>query len=426
MSHSIFLFFSFLFVSLGMYVVFVGMNPMVNYVRERGLRKTLLLIMGICLADAAGVFLQTPAFSAIIPVFSTYIIYVHHRGRSLRFGRKIVAVTALTVGTELFIVWHLHVIGGGNAQLGRDSILILCLLFTAFLQVLITHAVNVRRYRRERWRIYYLTGCIRTLLISVCSYALFRETDDPVKRQILVLLLWGVILHEFFLFYYFEQVRKLETESRQRIDMPANRDKYYLEMEEEHQKIRRLYHDMKNQMMVMQEAAEVRTGDVSGYLKEAMEQISGMNQFYHTGNPQLDIFLHESNKRAEYKGISFHAVIQEHSMDFMSSADIKAIFVNAVANAIEACEKIRDGEKKIEIMVGSHANDLIMTFVNTKNPGSTRKDLDTTKTDGGLHGLGLLNIQRAVDKYDGYMTIDDEERRFCISILLIKEAPENA
>ena len=46
------------------------------------------------------------------------------------------------------------------------------------------------------------------------------------------------------------------TVREKRADINVNTYEYYLNMEEEHRQIRKMYHEMKNQLMIMEEKGE--------------------------------------------------------------------------------------------------------------------------------------------------------------------------
>ncbi len=407
--------------SMGMFAVYLGVQPLIKYIQEREKHKTVLDFLAICVFCFLGIVNEMPVFTVFIPLLSTFFIYMSQKGRSLQFNVKLLVTTVILIVYELFGTYHLYLLSVKNVQYDEIQISVMCMLFTLLIQIFMIHVENAFRFRKEHWGKYYLVGLVRSILIGTWVYGVFREVDSYNLMLLLFWMLWIIVILEFYLFYYFDKIRLYEIETEQRIKSPVNRDEYYIAMEEEHLKIRRMYHDMQNQLMILRESMENNTENMAGYMSETEDMLKGMEQFYHTGNQQLDIFLYESEKRAKEKGISFHATIQEHCLDFMSGSNIKAIFVNAVANAIEACEKIEDGEKKIEIMAGSHLNDVILSFVNTKKPQSNRKDLKTTKENKRNHGIGLTSIQRAVDDYDGFMTVEDEEDTFRLSILFVKE-----
>lgn len=143
------------------------------------------------------------------------------------------------------------------------------------------------------------------------------------------------------------------SEQDKRADMHMNAYEYYLNMEEEHLQIRKMYHEMKNQLMIMGDQ-ETEPGEQKSDYRQIMEEkLENINQFYHTGSKSLDMLLFDGKMKAKARNIEFDAVVSEGCLSFMEEEDINIIFSNAIINAIEACEKIKEGPRQIKIKAGS-------------------------------------------------------------------------
>lgn len=217
-------------------------------------------------------------------------------------------------------------------------------------------------------------------------------------------------------------VLRLEERNRQdkRADIRVNAYEYYLNMEEEHLRIRKMYHEMKNQLMIMQEGEFYPGEDQLQYGKNLQDKLDKMNQFYHTGLPRLDILLFDGRKKAKARGIEFEAVVEEGCLSFMEKEDVDVIFSNAIINAIEACEKIRNGPRQIKIKAGRNLDDILIYVKNTVSNDREKGNLSTSKKNRIMHGIGLTSIREAAEKYNGYVSIIEENGTFQLAILFGK------
>ena len=188
---------------------------------------------------------------------------------------------------------------------------------------------------------------------------------DGNKPVILLTLAYYVDFFVLLLINVTAQRQRKYTQSRQ---VQLNQYEYYLRMEEQHKKLRRIHHDLKNQLMALQGSGDRLPAAVQDQLVEAEQEIANMEQFAHTGQRELNIILFNSRQRAEKKGIRFQVTIVENSLNFMDSADVNTLFTNAINNAFEACEKVTEGEKYIEIKAGAHLNDVLILFRNSASP----------------------------------------------------------
>lgn len=208
------------------------------------------------------------------------------------------------------------------------------------------------------------------------------------------------------------------TVREKRADINVNTYEYYLNMEEEHRQIRKMYHEMKNQLMIMEEKGEKTE---LNHEKAMQKKLDELNKFYHTGIPSLDILLFDGKTKSEARNINFEAVISEGCLSFMDETDVNVIFSNAIINAIEACEKITDGPKEIKIKAGKNAEDTLIYFKNTACQERKKGSLSTNKKNKKLHGIGLTSIQECAEKYHGYVSIIEEDSTFQLAILFGKE-----
>ncbi len=205
----------------------------------------------------------------------------------------------------------------------------------------------------------------------------------------------------------------------------ANLYEYYLQMEQEHRKIRKMYHEMKNQVMILKEnGAFVGNGSEVKSADELLHEIDDARTTYNTGVPTLNAILFEGSQKAKEKGIAYDVVIEENCLSFISSEDLEHIFRNAILNAIEACAKITDGDKWIKIKAGKNGDEVLVFVKNSMHNKLENGSLGTTKADKTLHGIGLTTIREAAEKYNGYVSVIEEDLTFQLAILFNRRGDE--
>ncbi len=205
----------------------------------------------------------------------------------------------------------------------------------------------------------------------------------------------------------------------------ANLYEYYLQLEEEHRKVRKMYHEMKNQVMILKENDNLIV-DESGVKSadQLLEEINNARSTYNTGIPTLNAVLFEGSNKAKSNGIDFDVVIEENCLSFIKDDDIEHIFRNAILNAIEACDKITDSEKYIKIKAGKNGDEVLVFIKNSVANKLENGNLGTTKADKTLHGIGLTTIRETADKYNGYVSVVEDDASFQLAILFSGRADE--
>lgn len=143
---------------------------------------------------------------------------------------------------------------------------------------------------------------------------------------------------------------------------------------------------------------------------------------YNTGNTLLDIILFEKNKECLKNEIEFNTLIDFRECDFMEMIDISSIFSNLIDNAIEACAKIDEDQKRyITLRTTSIKGYFVIRCENSKSKNiHSSKDSKgrfiTSKKDKFYHGIGIESIKSSINKYGGDIRIKEEEEKFVVSI----------
>ena len=94
------------------------------------------------------------------------------------------------------------------------------------------------------------------------------------------------------------------------------------------------------------------------------------------------------------------------------------MLTNALDNAIEACKEIPESVIEID------SKETPMGYrINISNPVKTEPQIKngrikTSKSDKKNHGFGLENINRTVEKYNGFVKVSCENKTFNLDIAM--------
>ena len=81
---------------------------------------------------------------------------------------------------------------------------------------------------------------------------------------------------------------------------------YYKEKQKDEEKVRSVYHDMKNHLLVLQK--QINSPETAEMVEKLQSQVAMYEDYEHTGNDILDIILKEKSetvKRKEYRIICY-------------------------------------------------------------------------------------------------------------------------
>lgn len=177
-------------------------------------------------------------------------------------------------------------------------------------------------------------------------------------------------------------------------------------------------HDLKHQIRAIR---NMQKEDIGQYLAEIEDTIQIYEALVKTGNEALDTILTEKSLYCKGRGIIISCVADGSQMQFINTVDLYAILGNAIDNAIEAVEKFEQQEKRqIDVLIYRQQNFLVINIINPlKGNLEYEGELPVSiKGDKRFHGFGLRSIRYLVKKYDGCLSVSEEDGCFSLKILM--------
>lgn len=175
-------------------------------------------------------------------------------------------------------------------------------------------------------------------------------------------------------------------------------------------------HDLKHKLSAY---ASVLPDDEIASMKKSIEIYDSSIK---TGNSVLDIIITEKNLICSSYGIKFTCLGNGNLLSFINTADLYALFGNAIDNAIDAVKDLtEEGKRLISINIDEKGDYVLIYFINYYE-GSLQMErglpLTTKTTDQGYHGFGLKSIRLIASKYKGSILVSAKDGIFnlCVSL----------
>ena len=300
-----------------------------------------------------------------------------------------------------------------------------------------------------KWQVYIIIILIRLLIMAII-YRLLKnfqyeiQSKDAAVLSISFLFVLGLsfvatysylnlgmydtfildlstsVFGVFFIvqFLYSRNVSYLrEQEQRDKLQIAQLQQQYayYQNKLKNEERIRSIYHDMKNHLLVLEGSQSTEV--TRQMAKEIHSQIADYENYIHTGNNFLDILIKDKAEKSREKHIDFSASIDFDGIDFMEPLDISTLFGNGIDNAVEASEKLPEEQLLILVKAGKVQN-FVSILVENNCSDEAHTDGHTTKEDKFLHGFGISNMQKAAEKHNGTCTTAQANGKFTLKILL--------
>ena len=210
--------------------------------------------------------------------------------------------------------------------------------------------------------------------------------------------------------YYESQVKALEQQANMQYE-------YYLAQGRKYETTVQILHDVKKHIKAIQNLYTADQENIAGeYANEIGEMLKPLIPVEYTDNPILNILLTDKELLIKEKGISLEIKIDNVSLVFIKPIDATTIFGNLLDNAIEASEKVRE-DKNIYIKISSYHQMAVIKIENSCNEVTWKNGLPVSNKGKG-RGIGLLNVQKSIEKYDGNLKLKEENQKFVVELFL--------
>ena len=183
----------------------------------------------------------------------------------------------------------------------------------------------------------------------------------------------------------------------------------------------RKLHDYKKQLSVVQEM--IRNGDVDAaieFTEQLTKSIAIETSEINVGHPVINAVLNQQYRVAKGKGIGMTFAISDLHDIKIADDDIVVMLGNLLENAVHECEKVISRGQTASISVKFVERDERI-ILNIRNPVTQRVDIQdnkvTTPSREG-HGIGLSNVESAVERYDGSFAISCDDKEFVAVVMI--------
>ncbi len=196
------------------------------------------------------------------------------------------------------------------------------------------------------------------------------------------------------------------------------REDYYHKVEKYQEDIRRIRHDIKNQLIAMLGMLEQNHNEeVSQELKAIISDMVRVEGIFHTKNPGINAILCAKQDDARAAGIDLRYSVEVPEEWELDAIDAGVLIGNTLDNAIEASKQCDKTKRYIVFEMSFYEHKLYISCRNSmkKKPLTGFR---TRKLDYMNHGIGLKSIDRVLDKYQGSKEIQVLEGEFIIEMNL--------
>lgn len=192
----------------------------------------------------------------------------------------------------------------------------------------------------------------------------------------------------------------------------------YVEIAERNmEEIEAIRQNMGNQLKAIYDLAG--SGDSREKIREMLDfssdHLKGSSPMRYCGNSVVNAILTIKSQSAREKDIAMESECSIPEEIGIEMIDLCSLFTNLIDNAIEACEKVAEKEKRsLSVRAGLRGGYLTVKVENTyaQAPVKEKGRILTSKQDKDNHGYGLKLVEDIAKKYNGNVEITTKEEVF--------------
>lgn len=305
---------------------------------------------------------------------------------------------------------------------GRIAVLIFnkLLIFVVYKTILVVTKKSKTELKQSEW-LAFSAIFIATLLSGICIYE-GRLNSAADNILLFILPTFGLIVINIVSFYMLARISKEHKENLKNslLAMQIKEQESTLhEMRSIYKDMRKIRHDIEGQYGCLSELIS------SEKYEQALKYISSVKMpdfsslaTISTDNDVVNAILGYLSGKCASCNVTLNYAISSTNIDCFSAADISVIITNLVNNALEA--SIKNGIIEVSLELFDKKNYYCIKVKNKINESVLVKNpnLQTTKKDKALHGLGIESVKTLAEKYEGITEFCEEKGHFISEIWL--------
>lgn len=245
----------------------------------------------------------------------------------------------------------------------------------------------------EEIKIYILIGTACIILADIVTYYLFAVINKDYETKLKIKLL--------------EQQNENSKKNMENTDAFVNQ-------------MKSVRHDIQNQLLTI--CGYIDSGKIEeakAYINSLTENaLPNIQSLINTDNDAFNAIVNAKIVLCNQKKIFMDVKVKENSLKNLDPIDTGVLFGNLLDNAIEAAEKT--AKRRISVDVQKSGAYLSILVCNSIGDSvlKNNQELQTSKRDKELHGIGIKTVRELVRKYDGMIQFYEKNNEFCCHILL--------
>lgn len=280
---------------------------------------------------------------------------------------------------------------------------------------------NYKELSYKEWRKF---GMVPLITIASMLLMYFCYSGEKKVQAVYLFLAAGLIVINFLVMMLMQDILEKGELLRENALTGQKKESqlaHYRDMQAVYERQGRKLHDYKNQIRTMQVLLKEGDTQTAAALAERLtESISVEMAAVNTNHPIVNAVLNQKFHAAREQGVSMIFKVSDMQGIKLDEEETVILLSNLLDNAIHECVKVVQAGRNavIHIKLVQENGKLIFSV---KNPVAEKVQITdgiVLDSNGGMHGVGLMNVKVVVDKYGGDFAISCDEEVFRAVVML--------
>lgn len=262
-------------------------------------------------------------------------------------------------------------------------------------------------------------------IMFVIPYVRINTKEYTIMDIILIVFFILALLGNINLFYMFIRYNKMKEEQMLHEVGKAKyeeKKKHYNKIKSLDEKYRELLHNINHYLRQIGIYAENnQTDKIKQVLADLeIEFIKGEKEII-CANVFLNSILADFKERALKEQVCIELFVETgFKIEFIKETDLVVVLGNLLDNSLEAAKKCKKGKINASFFMQNQGLLSIIYIANTYNGliNKRNRNFVSTKSEQGVHGIGIKSVNNIIDRYNGYMQQEYSDSIFKTTVII--------
>lgn len=317
----------------------------------------------------------------------------------------------------------------GVSPLSDNMWQLIAIKFLTYIMFVIVKQISSKTRKQMTGEIFVMYLCLPIATFGMMLTVFYSGVDfeaNTTQKILMTIFMLLMVLGNILIFNAFNKyAEKVYEDSKRDMIITKQNDElaHLQELFHKNEQHQEMIHDTSNYLKIIEKLLTL------GENKQANDVLSELNReleknvmTFYCNNTIFNALLSEKAMCAEQQNINFDVFVEPNiRLETIKEMDLISMLGNLIDNAIRgAGESENEKTVQVKVFMQNAGNVLVVKILNDYSGKIEIKneELVSTKSDKGIHGLGIKSVIHTASKYEGYLEFFIENNKFT-SILIL-------